>query len=328
MKHTLSYVKAYLPYILIICLVVFLNVTLLYFPYKVSTLTSAREHFTNPDKKSSTSVIESVTLEDPEKIYDKFYSQIYEKIIGDYTDYRVTFECKDLYQETNLKKYTSNAKILDLGCGIGSHVAKLASTHKHFLVYGVDASESMLNIAKRKIKNLPNARLVQGDIQDTQLFGNHEFTHLTSYYFSIYYTRDLPQLLSNVHTWLKPMGYFAVHLVDKFKFDPVLDASNPFPAFSFQKYSERRKNTSIIHFERFIYESEFQLGKKNNATFTEKFKYPDRNYVRTHIHHMNMPNIKEMVKTITSHGFKLIHTTHMVDIGYEYQYLCYFQKEN
>lgn len=325
-NYTLSCVNAYLPYVIIIIIVMLLNITLLYFPYKVSTL-ALRERFANPPS-NTTPVIESVTLRDPEKIYDKFYAQIYEKIIGDYTDYRVTFECKDLYREANLKKYTSNAKILDVGCGIGSHVAKLASSHKSFFIYGVDMSEAMLNIAKQKTKDLSNVRLIQGDVHDTQLFGKNDFTHLTCYYFSIYYTRDLDLLLKNIHTWLKPQGYFAVHLVDKFKFDPVLDASNPFPAFSFQKYSERRKNTSTIHFEKFVYESEFKLGKENEATFIETFKYPDRNYVRTQRHQMYMPNIKEMVNTITSHGFKLIHTTHMTDIAYEYQYICYFQKES
>jgi len=327
-----QYLLAYLPYIVIIIGVIVLNGLMLSIPYQIGK-SLQREHFTNTTDESLSSSTSNglkmnvVTLSTPEEIYDRFYSQIYEKIIGDYTDYRVEFECKDLYQQTNLQKYSSaNAKILDLGCGIGSHLATLASKHKQFVYYGVDSSESMLDVARRKTKSFSNVRLIQGEMQDSTLFGKNEFSHVVMYYFSIYYTTDMSRLLSNLHQWIKPAGYLVVHLVDKYKFDPVLDASNPFPAFSFQKYSEKRRNKSVIHFERFVYESEFKVGADNQATFSETFKYPERNYIRKQHHQMHMPNVNDMVKTIKSHGFTLRHTTNMVDVGYEYQYLCYFTK--
>jgi len=323
-----SYIVDLLPYVLCILIVLILLFIALRIPYLINKHI-VQEKFTNPDESadnvSSDNMNNKIVVKKNDDIYDKFYSKIYEKIVGEYTSYRVEFEVSDLYRNGALEKYGKKTRLLEMGCGIGEHISQLAKDG--FKIVGLDQSSYMLDIARDKIKKYKNVRLIEGDMDNGSLFGKSEFTHITCYYFSVYYTSDLEKLLNNVNKWLTSMGYFVVHLVDKYKFDPVLDAASPFPAFSFQKYSEKRKNKSIIHFDKFSYESEFKAGKGDDAVFIETIKYPDRDYTRKHYHKMYMPNLNKMVKIIKSHGFQLVHTSHMVDIGYEYQYLCYFQKK-
>lgn len=73
------------------------------------------------------------------KIYDIIYS---DKYIGAQTDAEIKF----------LSKYISkDSIILDIGCGTGRHVLKLAPmVHK---IVGIDNSNEMLNLARQKSKD-------------------------------------------------------------------------------------------------------------------------------------------------------------------------------
>ena len=69
----------------------------------------------------------------------------------------------------------------------------------------------------------------------------------------------LDTLFRNLALWVKPGGSLAIEVVNKYKFEPVLDSSNPWIGFSPQKYMKERLTKSKVVFDKFDYEAEFDL---------------------------------------------------------------------
>jgi hypothetical protein len=135
---------------------------------------------------------------------------------------------------------------------------------------------------------------------------------------------DRTQMLKNIFLWLAPGGVFVVHIVNKLKFDPVLESASPFVGFSVQKYADDRVTKSAVTFDEFEYTGDFQLHG-SRAMYEEEFKFKDGSR-RRHEQRVWMPNIDAIVAEITGAGFTLAHHADMTAIGYEYQYLFIFQK--
>ena len=92
--------------------------------------------------------------------YSKFYDLIYKD--KNYKE-EVEFVCKFI------KKYKSHAKnILSLGCGTCNHEILLAK--KGFKIVGIDVSEEMLRIARKKIKKAGLAKDIKIFRRNTQSF--------------------------------------------------------------------------------------------------------------------------------------------------------------
>ena len=71
--------------------------------------------------------------------------------------YDLLYKDKDYYNETLyiskiIKKSTKGKKILEIGCGTGSHAIELSK--KGFQVCGIDNSKQMISAAKKKTKKL------------------------------------------------------------------------------------------------------------------------------------------------------------------------------
>tara|TARA_B100001121_G_C18112149_1_gene355031 strand:- start:41 stop:484 length:444 start_codon:yes stop_codon:yes gene_type:complete len=145
-------------------------------------------------------------------------------------------------------------------------------------------------------------------------------------YFTIYYFQDLNNILKNVHYWLRDRGIFCVHVVNKDKFDPILDLSSPFPGFSVQKYSKKRVTKSTVHFNNFVYSADFRLYNDNTADFLEKFEFKKNNKKRKQAHKFFMFRIDDFINICRNNGFKLVNKTDLLSAGYEYQYIFFLQK--
>lgn len=314
-----------ISYICFFALLILLIALILHIIIKVNenVIHQYREGFANPTLPL-TNALKRTVLKTPETIYDKFYAKVYKNLIEGYSSYRIDYEIDDLIKQTNLQQKT--AKLLDLGCGIGTHVETLAK--QGYNVIGLDQSAEMLALAQDRVKRYQNARLVEGYMEDGTMFPDNRFTHITCYYFTIYYTEEVDTVLRNIYQWLQPNGYFVVHLVDKYKFDPILDVANVYPAYSVQKYLKQRKNDSVVHFDKFIYRSDFRIKEKNMAEFVETITYTDKQYEREQRHQLYMKDLKPMIALIKKQGFLLQKITNMASVNYEYQYLCYFKKKS
>jgi ubiquinone/menaquinone biosynthesis C-methylase UbiE len=252
-----------------------------------------------------------------DKIYDKFYCDIYDKLF--YSQLKVQSEISDL--EHHFLNKTLGTTILDIGCGTGHHLNKLSEKYK---VTGLDNSNEMLKISK---KRNPHIRLVLGNANNKNVFPSKSFNVITCFYFTIYYFKDINKFISNVHYWLKPKGIFCVSLVNKDKFDPLLELGTPFSAFSLQKYSKKRLTKSVIHFNNFVYKGTFIKEDKNNFKFEEIFEFKKKPKIRKQVHTLYMIKILQFIEIMTDHGFKQVGQTDLLSCGFEYQYNFYFKKK-
>ena len=272
-------------------------------------------------------------------VYDSFYSKIYDKLFG--SDVKNEFELYNIFKysvkdDQDFEK--SNVKILDLGCGTGNHLKIME--REHYDCVGVDKSIKMLKVARNVNPTCP---LIKGDFLNKSTFQLNEFTHIFCFFFTIYYSPYAEKIFNNVNYWLKPGGYFCVHLVDKNKFDPVLEkASKLIPLYNPQKKSECGKKghkhgkdchkqgddrvmETKLKFNKFSYISNWRFGK-NKVEFIENFLFDDDSKHRQNKHRLYMKNIDYYKKIAKKTGFKLVKIIDLLPVNHDYNYIYVFKK--
>jgi len=250
-------------------------------------------------------------------IYDDFYADIY--------DYLVFNQLKNDYEVGVIINNTApNEKsiIADIGCGTGHHVKEF--TDRNLNIIGVDISPSMIKKATAENRYISQHFKV-GDGLDGHLFKDNSLTHILCLYFTIYYMKDKMRFFNNCMNWLMPGGFLIVHLVDKYKFDPILPPGNPLYIVSPQKYAKDRISKTKITFNDFVYDSNFKLDDNDIAIFDEKFKFNDGK-VRKQEQKLYMEDLPTIVNMAQDAGFLVHAKIDMVKCAYEYQYLYVFIK--
>jgi len=273
------------------------------------------EGFANPDGPDGDIVVLGNEL-----LFDKFYAKVYDKVV----DGAVRQEAETaltLAWAKSFRPEVSAIQALDVGCGTGGNVA-------HFMKAGVgkavglDASDAMIAAARAAH---PKGDYRVGDVEQIGRFSASEFNLVTLYYFTYYYLRDPEMMFRNAYQWLQPGGCLVIHLVNREKFDPILEAASPFVAFSVQKYSKERVTRSRVNFDKFDYEADFSLSG-DQAEFREEFKFKDSGKTRRQVHHLRMPTMEAVVSKAEANGFVYKQYIDLTGIGYEYQYLFCFSK--
>lgn len=274
------------------------------------------EGFANPEKAGAAGGT-NIAVIGNSHLFDDFYAKIYDMIVDGK-------QRQDA--ETNLmlgwaKTYrpeTNTILALDLGCGTGGQVDILRKAGVGKAV-GIDKSDAM--IARGRTLH-PQADLRVGDAEVIGTFAAAEFNLVTMFYFTYYYLQDRTVALQNVYNWLQPGGCFVVHVVNREKFDPILESASPFTAFSIQKYSKERVTRSKVTFDKFDYEADFSLNGAK-AEFREEFSFKDGKK-RRQVHELRMPTMDQITAEIEGAGFKYKQYIDLTAIGYEYQYLFCF----
>lgn len=254
-----------------------------------------------------------------DRCYDAFYAKVYDPLVQPIA--RAPMETKvplEWFQEKG--RAASELRVADIGCGTGIHVELFARAGVRSVI-GYDRSEAMIAEAKRRF---PEREFVVGDATVATMAAADQFDLVTMYYFTVYLVPERTQMLRNIFLWLAPGGAFVCHIVNKLKFDPVLEAASPFVGFSIQKYADERVTKSSVTFDEFEYTGDFQLHG-SRAAYEEVFKFKDGK-VRRHEQRVWMPNIDAIVAEISGVGFKYAHHVDLTAIGYEYNYLFFFQK--
>jgi ubiquinone/menaquinone biosynthesis C-methylase UbiE len=267
-----------------------------------------------------------------QEIYDSFYASVYDQISGQVD--RTLAKCKllgNIWKEDKKLSDPSQWSLLDVGCGTGHAIVSFASQDVGRIV-GLDNSPAMLKHAETKV--IPNSKLTDGEKQKIQFRMDSivnpsacsagEFTHITCLYFTFYYLKDQEEFFRMMNFWTKQGGKLAVEVVNKYKFDPILEPASPFIGFSLQKYSKERLRKSKIIFDKFEYESEFVLTDPK-AEFYETFRFKN-NYVRRQKHQFIMPNIENVVAMGKRAGWKYVGFQDLNPFGFEYGYLLCFEK--
>jgi len=251
--------------------------------------------------------------------YDPFYAKVYDPLVQPLA--RAPLETRVPLEWFKEKGREANTiRVADIGCGTGIHVELFAREGVQSIV-GYDKSASMIAEAK---KRFPERDYIVGDATVATMATADQFDLVTMLYFTVYMVPDRTQMLKNIFLWLAPGGVFVCHIVNKLKFDPILEAASPFVGFSVQKYADERVTKSSVTFDEFEYTGDFQLHG-SRAMYEEVFRFKDGK-VRRHEQRVWMPNIDAIVAEITGTGFKYAHHVDLTAIGYEYNYLFFFQK--
>lgn len=261
-------------------------------------------------------------------LFDSFYAQVYDQLFQGSTR---------LQAETGLAlhAFKSNGislkdmRILDAGCGTGIVSTALAKMNVEKVI-AVDSSSAMLNRAKTV--TLPSSTLTpeqkakiefrNSDLLNPSTLAPGEVTNAVVFYFVLYYLRDIETFFRNMYVWVKPGGMIAVEVVNKYKFDPMLDSAAPWVGFSLQKYSKERITDSKVVFDKFTYEGKFDLIDPV-AEFREIFRFKDGS-VRRQRHTLYMPSIEEITKIAKIVGWEYKSYVDLTSIGFEYAYLLLF----
>jgi SAM-dependent methyltransferase len=262
---------------------------------------------------------DTFTFKEGNDVYDDFYVDIYDHLV--YNQIKNDYEIGIIL---NNASPTEISTIADIGCGTGHQVASL--TDKNVSVIGIDISPSMIKKAKQNNPSIADQFQV-GDALNAFLFNHHSLTHITCLYFTVYYMQNKKQFFNNCAKWLMPGGHFIVHLVDKYKFDPILPPGNPLYIVSPQKYAKERITTTKITFHDFVYNSNFKLEDDNFAIFDEKFKFNDGK-IRKQEQKLYMEDLPTIVSMVQDEGFIISAKIDMVKCAYENQYLYVFTKPN
>lgn len=248
-------------------------------------------------------------------VYDGFYTSIYDDLVLDTV--KNDFEIGEI-NRLILKK----GRVLDIGSGKGHHVHLLNKAG--YEAEGVDISPSMIESSKEKYKQYT---FKNGDVMESMLYPANSFSTVTCMYFTIYYIKDKNQFLQNVYRWLRPGGYFVVHLVNRDKFDPILNAADPLHIVSAQKHAKKRITNSLVKFKDFQYKANFNLDKSQNlANFEETLKDDKSGHVRQNHHKLYMEPQKHILSIAKNIGFILKGKIDMVSTQYHNQFLYLLYK--
>lgn len=271
------------------------------------------EGFANPDGPDG-----DVIVLGNEHLFDDFYSRVYDVIVDGGTRQKAEVVMSLNYAKT-VRPEEKAIQVLDIGCGTGGDVALFKADGVGKAV-GLDESDAMVAAARRRN---PKGDYRVGSAEVAGQFAAGEFNLITMYYFTYYYLKDPDAAFRNIFNWLQPGGVLMIHLVNREKFDPILEAASPFVAFSLQKYTKERVTRSRVSFDKFTYEADFTLDG-DRADFREEFKFKKGGKVRRQTHTLRMPRMETVVARAEASGFTYKQFLDMTGVGYEYQYLFVF----
>jgi SAM-dependent methyltransferase len=271
-------------------------------------------------EEPKTNIFES--KDDVTEIYDDFYATIYDDLV--FNKNKNDYEIGKWIKHT---KPNQESIVLDIGSGTGHHVSSLKA--HGYDATGIDISPSMV---KKSKETYPDLKFQVADVLTTSLYPAGSFTHVTCFYFTIYYIQNKKLFFENCIQWLRPGGFLAVHIVNRDKFDPIVPAGNPFNIISPQKYAKKRITTTTVKFDKFEYKSNFVMkdsienNEEPNVLMKETFKTLKNGDVRQNEHKLYMLTQAEILDIAKSVGFIVDSKIDLMDCQYDSQYIYILQK--
>ncbi|MBS0236149.1 MAG: class I SAM-dependent methyltransferase [Proteobacteria bacterium] len=125
----------------------------------------------------------------------------YDNIAEGFAKMRDSFNTEQKYLDALIHYIPERAHILDVGCGSGFPIADYL-IKKHFHVTGIDGSQELLNIAKKKC---PKMRGLCGDIRTIEF--NETVDAIVEWWCLFHLPKaDHELMIARFEKWLKPGG--------------------------------------------------------------------------------------------------------------------------
>lgn len=294
--------------------------------YGSGALVSGYEGFTSTHGITDSEKTKTLYFENDE-LFDEFYASVYDNLTQ--LAGRFPHEVTLIMHQWKKTAAADTMDVLDCGCGTGIASVLFAKQGVKSVI-GLDKSKSMLRRATNVTLvavALPKEQaeavsFLNGDMLQESTFSAGQFSHAAVLFFTIYYAPDPTTVFRNLYHWVRPGGQIAIEVVNKYKFDPMLEAASPFIGVSLQKYSKERVTKSKVEFDKFSYEAEFDL-QDPVAEFRETFRFKDKS-VRRQRHTMTMNDISEVVKYAEIAGWTYNGYIDLLTAGFEYAYVLMF----
>ncbi len=135
------------------------------------------------------------------KSYYRIHAPVY-----DLSRWTFLFGRQNLLQ--HLPDLTVNSRILDVGCGTGYHLKQLSENNPNYELTGIDLSEDMLRICRKKLNESDQLNLINSNFLDVDLRNNSYDLIIASYSLSM--MADPFKALDRMFELLKPGGCLAI----------------------------------------------------------------------------------------------------------------------
>lgn len=275
---------------------------------------SFTESFVQSGSKSSES--SRVVVKTDGDIKDAFYAAVYDDIFTQ----RVT-NAHEVGAIINQYPDISNQAVaLDIGAGTGAYMRAFI---KHGItdITGIEPSGAMIAQAKKAHPRL-NLNIVKGDPTRAASFKPESFTLVTLLNFEVYHIRNTKQLFANVYEWLKPGGYFVLHLVDPRRFNAasLLGLAQPSEA------NDRSRAQNAVKFSDFEYTADVQVFPNDMVQYMEVFTDDKTGQTRKNVRNFRMPSPQTYIETASEAGFNMLGQIDLVKAHKAYQYFYLFYK--
>lgn len=264
---------------------------------------------------SSTSRSGVIVMKDADT-KDAFYAAVYDQLFNQ--------KVNNAYEVgAIINKYPdiSNQTVaLDIGAGTGAYMNAFVQ-HGITDITGIESSADMIAQAK---KSYPSLNIVKGDPTVVSSFKPESFTLVSMMNFEVYYIPNTEQLFSNIYAWLKPGGYFVLHLVDPRKFNAasMLGGDNPVPTPT----PDGKKAHSVVKFNDFEYKSDVQIFPNDFVQYMEVFTDDKTGKVRKNVRNFRMPSPQTFIELATGVGFNMLGQIELVKAQKEHQFFYLFYK--
>lgn len=284
-------------------------------PYSGSFTESFVQSGSESSGSSGSSGSSRVVVKTDGDIKDAFYASVYDDIFTQ----RVT-NAHEVGAIINQYPDISNQAVaLDIGAGTGAYMRAFIKNGITDIT-GIEPSGAMIAQAKKAHPRL-NLNIVKGDPTRAASFKPESFTLVTLLNFEVYHIRNTPQLFANVYEWLKPGGYFVLHLVDPRRFNAasLLGLTQP-------SSGNRSRAQNAVKFSDFEYTADVQVFPNDMVQYMEVFTDDKTGQTRKNVRNFRLPSPQTFIETASEAGFNMLGQIDLVKAHKAYQYFYLFYK--
>ncbi len=179
-----------------------------------------------------------------------------------------------------------NNKVLDIGCGTGKldeHIYEAFGVN----MVGVDYSPTAIQLAMQRTNRKTGLQFYCNDM-DEIYFPNESFDNIFSID-AIFFSADLPKLLSKVKNWLKKGGKLAI-CYSEIRFDSAvpLDVLQPHNTDIGRAFEKAGLNYTCFDLTEILYKH-MLLKRKTAIELKDSFHKEDNSYLFDYIYRESIP---------------------------------------